>query len=172
MKTTRIITLGVSCLALAMSGAACAKRNKPVTDRDRKEAVLLASEAQFAAGSLRDWARAEGLLSKAAELTREPEYCMALASARLRLNNRSGAKEAYEQARRGFEDAAARDATKVEPWLSQVTVLVLLGRIDDGRAVLNKAAKRFPNDSRIKALQEPKNFEQMLNDPKLKENAL
>lgn len=171
MNVIRVTAIWLSLVGLGMGGASCAKRSKPVTERDRKEAAHVATEAQFAL-TLRDWARAEGLLSKAVQLSPEADYFMVLGTARVRLGNRGGAKEAYERALRLFEDDAARDEKRVEPWLNQVTVLALLGRADDARAVLNKAAKRYPNDSRIKSLLEPKNFQQMLNDPKFKENAL
>lgn len=132
---------------------------------------MLASEAQFAI-NLRDWARAEGLLTKTVQLVPEADYFVALGSARVRLGNRSGAKEAYQQALRAYEDAAAVDEKRVEPWLGQITVLALLGRTDDSRAVVQKAAKRFPQDSRVKELMDANAFQAMVNDPGFKENAL
>jgi tetratricopeptide (TPR) repeat protein len=171
MKTTRTVQVGSVLLAVGLLFSGCAKARKEVTDRDRKEAAVLASEAQFAI-NLRDWPRAEGLLSKAAALNPEPTYWLALGSARVRTGNRAGAKDAYQAALRAFEDEAARDPKLVEPWLNQVTVLALLGRVDDSRALLAKAAKRFPNDARLKDLLDPKSFDRMVGDPGFKENAL
>lgn len=132
---------------------------------------MLASEAQFAI-NLRDWARAEGLLTKTVQLVPEADYFVALGSARVRLGNRTGAKEAYQRALRAYEDAAAVDEKRVEPWLGQITVLALLGRTDDSRAVVAKAAKRYPNDPRVKDLMDAKAFQAMVSDPGFKENAL
>lgn len=132
---------------------------------------MLASEAQFAI-NLRDWARAEGLLTKTVQLVPEADYLVALGSARVRLGNRAGAKEAYQRALRAYEDLAAVDEKRVEPWLGQITVLALLGRTADSRAVVQKAAKRFPQDSRVKELMDAKAFQAMVSDPGFKENAL
>jgi len=132
---------------------------------------MLASEAQFAI-NVRDWARAEGLLAKTVTLVPDADYWIALGSSRVRIGNKAGAKEAYQKALRAFEDEAAVDEKRVEPWLGQITVLALLGRTADSRAAVTKAVKRFPNDSRLKDLVDPKQFEAMLNDPGFRENAL
>jgi tetratricopeptide (TPR) repeat protein len=171
MKTTRTVAFLAGLSALAWGAAGCGKPRREISERDRKEAAVLASEAQFAI-NLRDWARAEGLLTKTVQLVPEADYWVALGSARVRLGNRSGAKDAYQKALRAYEDAAAVDGKSVEPWLGQVTVLALLGRIDDGRAVVLKAARRFPNDSRLKELMDAKAFEAMVSDPGFRENAL
>ncbi len=171
MKITRTVPFGSVLLAAGLLLGGCSKARKEVSERDRKEAVFLATEAQFAI-NLRDWPRAEGLLTKAAALSPEATYWLALGSARVRTGNRGGAKEAYLAALRAFEDEAARDAKLVEPWLNQVTVLALLGRLDDSRALLAKAAKRFPNDGRLKELLDPKAFDRLVGDPGFKENAL
>src|SRR5688572_27242500 len=56
----RIDLVGIIFLVLAIG---CTPR-KPVTERDRKEAAHLVSEAQFAM-TMREWTRAEELLAKA-----------------------------------------------------------------------------------------------------------
>lgn len=132
---------------------------------------MLASEAQFAI-NVRDWARAEGLLAKTVQLVPDADYWMALGSSRVRLGNKAGATEAYQKSLRAFADEAAVDEKRVEPWLGQITVLALLGKTDASRALVTKALKRFPNDTRLKSLSDPKQFEAMLNDPGFKENAL
>jgi tetratricopeptide (TPR) repeat protein len=170
MKTTRIgiALLGVLALGLA---AGCGPKRKVVTERDRKEAAFLVSEAQFAA-TLRDWARAEGLLAKAVLVAPEGDYWLTLGAVRVRLENRGGAKEAYQAALGAFEDDAARDSTLAGPWIRQAFVLAILGRLDDSRALLAKAAKRFPQDTQVRSLMEPKQFEQMVTAPSFKEMAL
>jgi tetratricopeptide (TPR) repeat protein len=170
MKTTWFGLFGLFVLALTIGGG-CSPKRKLVSERDRKEAALLVSEAQFAM-TLRDWPRAEGLLAKAVELSPEVEYWMNLGMVRVRLKNTAGAKKAYEAALKLFQDEAARDNTRADPWLHQVNVLALLGRVDDSRAVLAKAAKQFPKDSRVQAILDPKRFQEMITSPGFKENAL
>jgi len=142
-----------------------------VSERDRKEAAMLASEAQFAL-NLREWSRAEGLLARATALAPDADLWLALGSTRVRLGQRAEAKQAYQKALRSFEDASAVDPKRVEPWLGQITVLALLGRTAESQALVAKAAKRFPQDGRLKDLADPKEFAAMVNDPGFKENAL
>lgn len=170
IRTRELALIWCVVLALALSPG-CTRERKQVTERDRKEAALLVSEAQFAI-TLRDWARAEGLLAKAVQLSPESEYWMSLGFARVRVGNRTGAKQAYEAALKVVQDDAALDTTGSEPWLRQANILALLGRTDDARAVLTKAAKRFPKDGRVQSLLDPKQFQQMITAPGFKENAL
>lgn len=170
MKITqiRLVLLGVIVLTL---GIGCTPNRKRVTDRDRKEAAFLVSEAQFAL-TLREWARAEGLLAKAVQISPEGDYWLSLGSTRVRLGNRGAAKEAYQAALKAYEDNVAMNATISEPWLKQAYVLALLGRMDDSRAVIAKAAKRFPNDGKVRSLMDPKQFEQMVTAANFKDMAL
>lgn len=90
--------------------AGCGLGKNKITDLQRKEAAHLASEAEFAM-TLRDYARAEGTLAKVVELCPDTgPYWMNLGTARIRLGNRGGAKEAYQSALRAF--AAAADLNK------------------------------------------------------------
>ncbi|MBL9213515.1 MAG: tetratricopeptide repeat protein [Opitutaceae bacterium] len=171
MKTTRTAVVLVGALALGWLAPGCSKPREKISERDRKEAAMLASEAQFAI-NLREWARAEGLLARTVKLAPNADTWVALGSSRVRLGNKAGAREAYQQALRAFEDEAAVDEKRVEPWLGQITVLALLGKTDASRALVAKVAKRFPNDSRVKNLADPKQFEAMLADPGFRENAL
>jgi tetratricopeptide (TPR) repeat protein len=170
MKITRI-SMVVSAVAL-MFGGGCGARQQEITELQRKEAAHLASEAEFAM-TLRDYARAESVLTKVVKLCPDTgAYWVSLGSARMRLGNRGRAKEGYEGALRAYEAEARRDKTDVEPWLGQVTVLALLGRVDDGRALLDKIAKQFPGNRTLRAFIERKQLDQMLGDPKFKEIAL
>lgn len=155
-------------LALAVG---CAPRRKQATERERKEAALHASEARFAL-SVKEWARAEGLFLKAAQSSPEGDYYFSLGVARLKLGKRAEAKEAYQEAVRAYEADAAREATNSEPWIKQAFVLAVLGRRDDARAVIAKAAKRFPNDAKVRAVVEPRGFEQLTSGSNFKEAAL
>ena len=148
----------------------CAPR-KQITERDRKEAAHLVSEAEFAS-SVREWSRAEGLYAKAVQLVPNGDYWVSLGATRMRLQNRGGAKAAYEAALKAYAHDASRHSTQVEPWLKQAYVLALLGRTNDSRALLVKAGKFFPNDTRLRAFSEPKEFERMISSPKFKEMGL
>lgn len=171
MKTTRTGAALAGLALLLGSAPGCSRPAAPVSERDRKEAAVLVSEAQFAL-NLRDWARAETALARAAALAPEADVLLALGSTRVRRGDRAAAKEAYQNALRAFEDAAAVDAKRVDPWLGQITVLALLGRTGESRALIAKAAKRFPQDRRLKELAAPGQFEAMVNDPGFRENAL
>jgi Flp pilus assembly protein TadD len=149
--------------------SACTR--KEVTERDRKEAAHLVSEAQFAL-TIREWARAEGLLTQAVKLAPNGDYWLSLGATRMRLNDRAGAKNAYQASLKAFADESARKNTISEPWLKQAYVLALLGRKDDSRATISKAAKLFPNDSKVRALSDPKEFERMITSQNFKDMAL
>lgn len=175
MNVTRIKILVIAWASLAlMLGTGCKPKLKPVTELQRKEAEHAVAEAQFAM-TLKDWARAESLLAKAVQLVPDlGVYWVSLGSMRMRLGNKPGAKEAYQGALRAFELEAAIDATKkdAEPWLKQVQVLALLGRNDEARALLEKTAKRFPENRNVRTFIEGKHFDKMIEDPVFKQGAL
>ena len=170
MNSTRFKFFLSGALLLALAAGCGAKRKVP-TEREQKQAALYASEGQFAL-NMKQWPRAEELYGKAAEASPEGNYFLSLGVARLRQNKRSEAKAAYEQAVRAFADDAVRAPNYSEAWLRQAFVLAVLGRMDDSRAILAKAAKLFPNDSKVRALADPKGFEQMIAAPNFKEVAL
>lgn len=147
------------------------RATKEVTERNRKEAAVMASEAQFAV-TVKDWARAEGLYVKAVAIVPAGNYYLGLGGARKHLNNRAGAKAAYESALKAYEAEAVRHSTSPDPWMKQVLVLGLLGRKSECQALLAKAAKRLPNDPKIRALQDPKELERMFAAPEFKDMAL
>ncbi len=170
MKTTRRGIIFCSALVLAVAAGCAAKRKVP-TEREQKEAALYASEGQFAL-NMKQWPRAEELYRKAAQASPQGNYFLSLGVTRLRQNKRSEAKAAYEEAVRAFADDAVRAPDFSESWLRQAFVLAALGRMDDSRAILAKAAKKFPNDGKVRALADPKGFEQMIAAPNFKEMAL
>jgi Flp pilus assembly protein TadD len=163
----------VAGFALVLAaGCGPAGKPKPISDLARKQAEHSASEAQFAM-TMRDWARAEAELTKTVEL--DPNtgaYWVSLGAMRMKLGNRSGAKAAYKGALAAFEGDAAGEKNDPEPWLQQVYVLALLGRVDDARVLLGKTAKKFPDQRNVRLFIEGKQFDHMLADPMFKENAL
>ena len=169
MKIVRfgLVALG-TILLIAVFG--CTRR-KEVTERDRKEVAYLLSEAQFAM-TMREWARAEGLLVKAVAVVPKGDSWLSLGGVRMRLKNRAGAKEAYQSALKAFEYEAAQNNKVSEPWLKQAFVLGLLGRKSDSQAVIARAAKIFPNDPNVRALTDPKELERMFSSQKFKDMAL
>lgn len=169
MNPLRIALLLAAALALL---AGCKPRAKQITDLQRKEAAHLDSEAQFAV-TMRQWERAEGLYAKATQICPDTgQYWMNLGATRVRGGKKDAARDAYKSALKAFENEAAEKKEEVEPLLGQIRVLALLGRVDDSRAVLEKAAKRFPNDRMVRALREDKNFDRMIADPAFKQDAL
>ena len=169
MTTKRIGIVSTAGLVLGFTLGCTAQ--KQITERDRKEAAYLASEAQFAV-SIHEWARAEGLLAKAVKVAPTGDYWLSLGAARIRLNNRAGAKDAYQAAAKAYAFDSARKNAVSEPWLRQAYVLALLGRQDESRALLAKAAELFPKDGKIRALTDPKGFEKMISSQNFKDMAL
>lgn len=145
---------------------------KEITSLQRKEAANLASEAQFAL-TLRDYARAEPLLAKAVAIVPDsPELWQSLGAVRRRLDNKPGAKEAYERMLYAARDQYKEDPKKTEALLNQVYALALLGKTDDARAALAKAQNKHPDNREINAFVESKQLDRILEDPSFKELAL
>jgi tetratricopeptide (TPR) repeat protein len=144
---------------------------KEITPLARKQGANFASEANFAI-SVRDYARAENLLAQATAVCPDtPEYWIGLGAARRRLDNRSGAKAAYEEALKASRAASKRDAKNPQPLLQQVYVLALLGREADARALLDKARTTYPENRNIRTFFENKELDRLLADPGFKELA-
>lgn len=145
---------------------------KEITALQRKEAANLASEAQFAS-TVRDFARAEGLYTKAAELCPDNgEYWVVLGVTRKRLKDNSGAKKAYEKAVDAYGDAYKADDKHPEVLLHKAYVQALLGKFDDARSTLEKARKNHPDNRDIKGFVETKQLDKLINDPSFKELAI
>lgn len=160
-------------IAGALLLAGCGPKSSKVTPNQRKEAAALVSEAEFAL-SVRDAARAEGLMEKAVALCPDTgDYWLSLGQLRVRGGNRSGAKAAYQAALKAYEyDASANPRMYTPAVLRQVYVLALLGRTDDARAVLAKAQKIRPDDRDLRAFADNKQLDQMLTTAAFKEVAL
>ena len=170
MNFPRCRWLGLVSLALVVL-TGCS-RHKEITSLQRKEAANLVSEAQFAI-TLRDYARAEPLLAKAVVLCPDTaEYWLNLGTVRRRLDNRQGAREAYEQMLDLSRDAYQRDAKNSGALAQQLYILALLGRMDDARSTLEKARKNHPDDRAIRAFVEGRQLDRLVDDPTFKELAL
>lgn len=169
MKTKHYWIAAVLSVALGLAG--CGPAGKVPTERERKEAAQLASEAQFAV-TLKDWARAEKLFVQATALHADGAYYLGLGAVRVRQGNRSGAKEAYETAIKSCEFDARQNPKDPEPWIRQAYILAMLGRAEEGRALLGKAEKRFSDNRRMRSFLEGKQFDAMLASPGFKESAL
>jgi tetratricopeptide (TPR) repeat protein len=163
----------LAALAVAAGcGVKSPVNQKEPTELDRKRAAHLASEADFAV-TIRDHARAEPLFAQAAELVPDsPQYWISLGSTRVRLGRRDAARDAYQNALKAYEKEAATNQNDPEPLLQQAYVLALLGRTKEGHAVLEQAAKRFPNNRKVRAFFQEKEFDRLIADPKVKEIAL
>ena len=175
MKTTMRGFFVLAALGM-LTTVGCAPKAKEITSLQRKEAATLVSEAEFAL-QLKDLARAEGLLAKAANLCPDTgKYWVDLGSVRVRLGKKDAARPAYEAALKAYEGEAANAKAGALPdpasWLQQVYVLSLLGRVDDARAVLAKALKKFPESRAVRSFSEGKQIDKMVADPSFKLIAL
>jgi tetratricopeptide (TPR) repeat protein len=158
-------------LALVLAGAAafagCSARQ--ISSIDRKESANVISEAQFAV-ALKDWNRAEGLYQKAAGLCPDQgETWVGLGVVRMRLHNPSGARDAYKSALSAYADDVKRDSTNTIPVIRCASVMVILGRTDEARAMVDKALARNPGDRRLRNFVEMKGVDKIAADPGLKD---
>ncbi len=172
MKIPRIVLFLAAVVIGLGVGGGCRARKKEITELQRKEAALQASEAQFSL-TLRNWAEAETALAKA--VTLDPDngsYWVTLGSMRMKLGKKDLARDAYKGALRAYELEASKEKTDASPSLQQVYVLALLGRVDDARALLDKTAKRFGDQRIVRVFIEEKQLDRLMADPKFKESAL
>jgi len=166
------LLLGFLLALTLVAGPGCKPKSAAITSLQRKEAANLVSEAQFAM-SIRDYARAEGLLAKATALEFDNgNYWISLGSMRVRLGRKPEAKQAYESALGAFEAAYKLNPTFAQPHLQQVYALALLGRIDRARDTLIKIEKAHPGDASVRAFVQGKQLDAMLSSPMFKEIAL
>jgi len=170
MKRVRgVILLAVVALIF---GGGCGSKESKISDLQRRQAAHLVTEADFAI-TLRDYPRAESVMLEVLELApNHGSYWITLGTVRKRMGNTGGTKEAYQRALRAFENETKLGDTDPDPWLKQIYVLALLGRVDDGRKLAEKMTRRFPADRDVRVFVEDKQFDQMLADPQFKESAL
>ena len=152
--------------ALALGGCGHPK----ITETQRQEALLAASEASFAS-NIKDWKRAADNFAKAANLCPDVgDYWLKLGLMRMRLDDRAGARAAYEKALAAYKDAFARNTADTTPVISQAYVLLVLGHPDKAREVLAKGSAKRPDDPRLKTFIERNGLDNMIADPNTKAN--
>jgi len=160
---SRLVLVSAAALALA----AC--RPREITSLQRKEAANVVSEAEFAV-AMRDWKRAEGLYSRAADLCPDSgETWLNLGIVRMRLENRTGARAAYKSALSAYEAKSELDPANSQAVLRRVYVLVILGRVGEARSAVDKARSRYPEDWRLRNFVQSRGVDGLLADPALKE---
>jgi len=155
-------------LLLAAMFALCACRHRQITKLERVEAANMVSEANFAV-TVKEWARAEGLYAKAAALCPDAgDYWLNLGLVRMRLGNRDGARSAYKEAVSAYKEAAELDPANSQAVVRRIYVLVVLGRADEARSVLEKARAKNPGDRVLRSFSENRDLDKMVADPGLK----
>jgi len=168
--TLRALILATAVAALGVTG--CKPKPKEITSLQRKEAEQLVSEAQFAI-TLRDYTKAESELAKAVAICPDTgDYWVSLGTMRLKLRQRDAAKAAYQSGLAAYEASAVLAPKDVQPVLQQITVLAMLGRTDEARALVEKLTARFPDNRDARMFGERKQLDRMLADPDFKEIAL
>ena len=131
----------------------------------------MVNEALFAI-TLREYARAEGLMDKAVQMVPDdPGYRVTLGTTRIRQGKREEAKAAYKAALEAYENVAKKNDNDAQSRLQQVYVLTLLGRADEARTMLAKIASRYPADKDVRMFVDSKQIDQLLANPKFKEIA-
>jgi tetratricopeptide (TPR) repeat protein len=173
MKPALIYTLAASCLLLAAcnkkpADKAAAGQPKDVPKLVAAEAANLASDASFAL-QIRDYARAEKSLASAVELRPDiPDWWLSLGSARKRQGKIGDARSAYKKALALYEKryAATADVANLQ---QQLIMLVLLGREDEARKLLERSRQKQPDQPVLKGLSEGKIVDQLLRDPNIQQ---
>jgi Flp pilus assembly protein TadD len=152
-------------VALVLSGC---HRRVP-TSLERKEAANIVSEAEFAV-TLKDWPRAEGLYAKAAELCPDDGDTWVNLGVVLMHEHKNGpARDAYKSSLSAYAEASKLAPTDAIPVIRRAYVLVVLGRADDARSLVNEAQARIPNDRRLRAFIESKGIDKLVADPDIKD---
>lgn len=157
--------VGVAAAALALAGC----RAREISPHDRELAANDLSEAQFAT-TLKDWPRAEGLYAHAAGLCPDDGTIWEnLGVVRMREQNPKGARDAYKTALAAFKDAYKRKPEDSNPLLGAASVLVILGRADEARALVADAVAHHPDDRRLRAFVDASGVDKLLARPGLKD---
>ncbi len=155
-------------VALILVLGACSKKDVEVSSSNRGQAMKLVTDADMQI-LLKDHAGAEKMLAQAVELDPTvPVYWSNLGMVRVQLGDNSGAKKAYKRELELLEKAAKKDAKDINAQLAPITPLVLLGRADDARKLLEKIGRDNPSDFRVKQLIDSKFIDQVVTDPKIK----
>ena len=176
MKPTLIFSLAVAGLFLAAckekpADKAAAGRPKEVPKLVAAEADNLVSDATFAF-QIRDYARVEKSLARAVELRADfPDWWLNLGTACKRQGKIGDARSAYKKALALYEKryAATADVADLQ---QELIVLVLLGREDEARKLLERSGQKPPVPPGLKRLSEGKYIDQLLRDPNIQQMKL
>jgi tetratricopeptide (TPR) repeat protein len=169
MKKRILLVLACACAcagALLLTG--CSPEPKEYPKAVTAEAASLIGEAQFAM-QIREFARAEELIQRALKLRDDmPEYWVSLGMARVRQDNASGARKAYEQ---GIKLHVARYKKDKQPsdLMQQAFVTALLGKTDEALKLLEKGLKAHPDDEIVKKMASPRGLPRTFQTPEFKE---
>ena len=165
----KTFTLLIALLTVSLLAACGGGKKKEVTAEDRTQAAQAAGEASFA-NFRSDFAAAEKALTRATTLNPDnADYWFDLAIARARLQDKSGAKTAFKNVISVCTDAFKKDPQNPAWLIKQIRPLIMLGRADDARALLEKAASQFPNDPQVRQFKEQNIIDTLLKDPQLKD---
>lgn len=165
--------LGAAAL-LAVTGCKQKSQAKEaqISPEARAQAAQVASEGEFSI-QVRDYAAAEQSLLKAVALDSiTPRYWKELGATRKHLGNTNGAREAYQKSYDLLEAARKKDAGSGGLVLGEVETLVLLGRTQDAKDLLQKTAKDFPHDPTLQQMVSNDIVDKMASDPTIKASIL
>jgi tetratricopeptide (TPR) repeat protein len=160
---TRLVALSTLAAVLL---SACG--HKEISKADREQAASLISEADFAV-TIKDYTRAENLYAQAVKLAPDVgDAWLSLAVMRMKLGDKSGAKPAYKSASEAYADDYKANKAHTPSVLRQAYILVILGRADEARSVVAKAAAANPDDRILKQFVSKNGVDSMIADPEVK----
>ena len=166
MKRFALVLLG-----LGLPWWSGCKPKPAVTSLQRKQAVSLASEADFAV-VMKNLPKAEALYRQALELGPDmPVHWQNLGVIQRRQGNVKGARTSYERALALHADEY-KTGRKTESLVQQVWLLSLLGRHADAEKLIKRAQADHPNDPVIRQLADPRQLEAMRRSPDFQAIAL
>jgi tetratricopeptide (TPR) repeat protein len=162
-----MIARPVLVVAAAITLSGCHRRE--ITSLERKEAANMVSEADFAA-TIREWSRAEGLYAQAVELCPDSgDTWVSLGITRMREGNHGGARQALKSAVSAYKDDWEANPTHSQAVLRRAYVLVLLGRADEAKSIIDRAHEKYPEDRLLREFVENGSLDRVIADPALKE---
>jgi len=142
---------------------------KPVTADDRRQAATAAGEASYA-NFKGDFASAEKALARSVAFDPfNADNWFDLGIARIRIKDKSGARAAFNNVLALCKDRAAKDPANAAWLVKQIRPMVILGRVDEARALQKRVLEQFPNDPQVGVFRDPNAINRLLEDALLKE---
>ena len=173
----KLINLSIALLIVSLVAACGGKKEqdgqavlkKEVSAEDRKLAAQAAGDALYA-NFLNDHAAAEKALARAASLNpANADYWFDLGIARIRTKDKAGATAAFKNVISVCASEAAKDPNNAAWLVKQIRPMVILGRVDEARALRDNILKQFPADRQVGVFTDPKAIDRLLEDPLLKQ---